>query len=357
MAPLHKENSHPRDASISMHRASHVYFLNGSPMRLSGTGLKGKFMPAFDKEAALKGMFTRGGKDYTLARNLVADTIYPGGNKKYQGMTRKEILESWDRAASLGTHVHDRIEGYLDDSERQWLKEPLETRMAVLRNGGPLRADQKTEPTPHDDVFQQFLRFEDQWAKAGWEIYRVEWMIWDEELEMAGTADAVYRRRLSKSASSASEGEEDEESPRKRRKSSEWEYCIVDWKRSDAAFNSVADWKNKTCLSPIQEIPNSKLGGYNIQVNMYASVLRRCYGLNVTNYCIVQLRPGMRDHKIFPMMDDIRGLVEDTMFGAWKGHMEVMGQVEEWEERGGGLYDDMPGSSVPLRFGNAEEYD
>jgi len=346
MTPLSKRNHHERDDHIYMDRKSHVYFLDGQPMRLSGTGLKAKFMPAFVQEDILKGMFQGRGKTYRNPREFAAhDTIYPGKNKKYQEMNRLQILDSWTSAADLGTHIHDRIEGYLDNADKIWAAEDRATRLAVLRMGGcpkgmtgdEIRQGQGSESTRHDDVFEQFLKFEDDWTtKQGWKVYRVEWMLWDEDLEMAGTADAVYRRKMA---------------------DGKWEYCIVDWKRSAATLHAVGDWKNKTCLHPIQGIPNSKIGGYNIQVNMYASVLRRCYGINVTKYCIVQFRAGMGSHLVFQAMADIRGLVEDGLFGSWREYLKTMQQVEEWEEREGGLYDDLPGSSRPLRYGAADEYD
>ena len=96
--------------------------------------------------------------------------------------------------------------------------------------------------------------------------YRTEWMIYDEDLKLAGSIDMVYEN-------------------------SDGSLSIYDWKRAkeitkDNGFGETA------LTECIQHLPNSNFWHYSLQLNTYKAILERKYGKKVKDLYLVRLHPN-----------------------------------------------------------------
>jgi len=349
-------NQHDRDKRLTNNSALHLYYIDGKTVSISITGFKGMFMPDFDKDAILPGMFGAvsvfGRPPKCTPESLDEHSIYPGKNEAYIGMTRGAILQAWSNTAVTGTTVHDAIERYLDDANKQWFREPNRSARLERLISGSARPDiVRTQAA----TLENFLEFEDMWALKGWQIYRVEWQVFHEDYDLAGTIDAVYKRVNPVTQ--------------------EPEYCIVDWKVSGKDF-AVIQGREKRCLPPISKLDNNNLTGYFLQVHIYGKILKEKYGLNIVSYALVQLPPAnpreestteqpAAKRKKTPSRTPPYILLENTLeltsevdaiFKTWNEHRQLSASVAEWERRGGGMMYFLPDVSHPLTFQVRDEY-
>ena len=141
------QNTHSRDAHIYMDEPTHIYYLDGQPISISGTGFLHLFFDPFDGPKVAE----------SIAKKAKAGT-------KYYGKTPTEILSMWDEGTRSGTIMHKNIEDYL--------------------NGALTDISDKT----NFGLFKQCLA----WMKQiGLEPYRTEWIIYDKEYDIAGSIDFV----------------------------------------------------------------------------------------------------------------------------------------------------------------------
>ena len=112
--------------------------------------------------------------------------------------------------------------------------------------------------------------------------YRTEWMIFDEELKLAGSIDMVY------------------ENP-------DGTLSIYDWKRSKD-ISKVNSWK-KFALNPlISHMPDTNFWHYSLQLNVYRRILKEKYDIDVTELALVVLHPDnySKDYEVVevPILDN-----------------------------------------------------
>ena len=92
--------------------------------------------------------------------------------------------------------------------------------------------------------------------------FRTEWMIYDEDLKLAGSIDMLY-------------------------KNSDGTYDIYDWKRCKE-ITKVHNY-NTTGSTPFtMSIPDTNFWHYSLQLNTYKAILLRKYGINIRNLYLVQ---------------------------------------------------------------------
>jgi ATP-dependent exoDNAse (exonuclease V) beta subunit len=106
--------------------------------------------------------------------------------------------------------------------------------------------------------------------------YRTEWMIYDEQLKLAGSVDMVY-------------------------KNSDGSYSIYDWKRSKdiAKTNGFG----KTALTEcIDYMPDANFWHYTLQLNIYKMILERNYGVRIRDLKLVRLHPDAA-HDSYELLD------------------------------------------------------
>ena len=247
-------NSHERDDAISFYEPSHTYTIQGDEAAYTScTTFNAQHFSRFDADGVIEKMMN--------------SKRWP--QSKYYGMSAEEIKSTWNKsgteASKAGTALHYYIECYYNKMGCGWgLRELL---------------------VENDPISLQY--FENFVATASSEIvpYRTEWMIYNEDLKIAGSIDAVFQKP-------------------------DGTFAIYDWKRSKeikkTAFGD--SWATTECIS---HLPDSNYWKYALQLNVYKAILEEKYGLRISELCLVVLHP---DNKTFVKIDmpvlneEIKGL-------------------------------------------------
>jgi len=111
--------------------------------------------------------------------------------------------------------------------------------------------------------------------------FRTEWMIFDEELKLAGSVDMVYENE-------------------------DGTLSIYDWKRSKDI--TKVNTFNQFAVNPvICELHDSNFWHYSLQLNTYRKIIEKNYEKKVTYLCLVKLHPDSDkgNYELFevPLMD------------------------------------------------------
>ena len=239
---LENKNRCERDTKIKFYERGHKYEIltDLKSKYTSVTTWNHKQFPKFDADA--------------IIANIFKSKAW-GPDHKYWGQTAEQIKASWksngDAVAGAGTNMHENIENFMNDTR---LKNDY-TQKDLYENYN-VNTDESLE-------WKYFIQF----VKDHPELkpYRTEWMIYDEDLKIAGSIDMVY------------------ENP-------DGTLSIYDWKRSKE-ITKVNNW-NKYALNPIiSHIPDTNFWHYALQLNTYKSILEAKYGKTVTKLCLVRLHP------------------------------------------------------------------
>ena len=234
-------NTHHRDNLITFDEPTHIYTIKNDPAAYTScTTFNAQHFQGFNADEVIKKMM-----------QSARWTSSP-----YFGMSVDEIKKKWKDsgvvASTLGTALHYYIECYYNKSGCSW-----DLREKLLVN----------DPTSLDH-FEQFVA-----ANKHLVPYRTEWMIYNEDLKIAGSIDAVFVNE-------------------------DGTYSIYDWKRSKeikkTAFGGA--WAKTECIS---HIPDSNYWKYALQLNVYKAILEEKYGITVSELCLVVLHP---DNKSFIKM-------------------------------------------------------
>jgi ATP-dependent exoDNAse (exonuclease V) beta subunit len=245
MSTLKNKNAHNRDSQIKFYARGHKYEITSDPNSkyTSVTTWNHSHFPKFDADAVIKNIFN--GKSW-------------GPDHKYWGQSAEQIKASWksngDAVAGAGTSLHERIESFMNNDH-----------LSPNYRHNELYEDFVQQHGDIDDVkeWNYFLQFVKDHPDL--KPYRTEWMIFDEDLKLAGSIDMVYENL-------------------------DGTLSIYDWKRSKE-ITSVNNW-NKFALNPlISDMPDTNFWHYSLQLNTYKAILERKYGKIVTNLCLVRLHP------------------------------------------------------------------
>jgi hypothetical protein len=106
--------------------------------------------------------------------------------------------------------------------------------------------------------------------------YRTEWMIFDEDLKIAGSIDMVY------------------ENP-------DGTLEIYDWKRSKE-ISKTNNWKQFAINPLISHLHDTNFWHYALQLNTYKAIIEAKYGKIVTKLCLVRLHPDTIE-KTYELLD------------------------------------------------------
>jgi hypothetical protein len=169
---------------------------------------------------------------------------------KYYGMTPKQIKQLWNsngqEARVAGTKIHDQIEKYCNGEE--------------------------IETEEGDVALDQFLEWDEM---RNWVPYRTEWKIFDDDLKIAGTVDAVFEK--------------------------DGEYVLVDWKRSKEI---VRGNKFDCSVHPaLKHLPECNFVKYSLQLNLYKYILEKNYGLKISKILILNVHPGQETFEEIEALD------------------------------------------------------
>lgn len=234
---LANKNKHMRDANISFEAGPHIYTIFGEEGNTytSVTTWNHSHFGNFDADAIITNMMK--GKNWSKS--------------KYFGQSREEIKDGWeknrDEAAKSGTNMHYQIECYYNNVT---LDEPLDS-----------------------IEYSYFNNFLD--VCKGLHPYRTEWMVYHEELRLAGSIDMVY------------------ENP-------DGSLMIYDWKRSKDIVKTKP-FVTYAITECINHVPDTNFWHYALQLNTYKMILESKYGKTVTKLALVCLHPSKKNFEIIPV--------------------------------------------------------
>ena len=180
---LKMRHEHHRDKNLEFEEKWHKYTIITDPTStyLSVTKLTSFQFPRFDADLVIKRMMS--GKNWNE-------------DNKYWGMTPAEIKDMWKNngatQSGAGTSLHFNIEQFMN----QWLvdekdrlvncdhQDLLDSYMEDTESG----ESNIQNTSPEWGYFLNFVK-----SNAGLTPYRTEWMIYDEDLKLAGSIDMVYK--------------------------------------------------------------------------------------------------------------------------------------------------------------------
>ena len=243
---LANNNPHFRDNLIKFYAKGHKYEILSDPgsKYTSVTTWNHQHFPKFDADAVIANIFKS--KSW-------------GPGHKYWDMTAEQIKASWksngDAVSGAGTNLHERIEHFMND-HRFSFRYTHEDLYDEYKYG---IKDYKTDALE----WQYFMHFVRDHPKLN--PYRTEWMIFDEDLKIAGSIDMVY------------------ENP-------DGTLAIYDWKRSKdiSKFNN---WKQFATNPLISHLHDTNFWHYSLQLNTYKAIIEAKYGKIVTKLSLVRLHP------------------------------------------------------------------
>lgn len=242
-------NAHPRDARIGFEEATHAYTVDGVREGwTSCTTFIGTFYEHFDPDAVIAKM---------MASRKWSES-------KYYGMTADEIKKQWSdsgtEASEAGTRMHLDIEHYNN-------ADPV---------GNLAGDDWEPNPGPEWDYFMEYDR---RWRqRKGFVPYRTEWLVFKEDIKLAGSIDMIYEKP-------------------------DGTLAIYDWKR---AKEMKYENKFQSMLPPISHLPDTNYWHYSLQLNIYRRILQEHYGKVVSELALVVLHPNNKSFKVIKlnMMDE-----------------------------------------------------
>jgi len=261
---------HPRDALIEFDAGPHKYTCAGEDGYMSVTTWNHTHFPKFDADAIITKMMNN-------KRTWL--------NSPYYGKTREEIKAGWDKnrdeAAAAGTALHYAIECYYrGETPRTPISaEGSSVEGSSVEGSSTSGADSSPEAgaggcppdagvrgqSPH---FVAFLA-----AHPHLKPYRTEWMIFNEDVKLAGSIDMVYENE------------------------SDGSLMIYDWKRCKdiKKTNSFGAFALTECIS---HLPDTNFWHYALQLNTYKAILEAKYEKKVSQMCLVCLHPNLPTYEI-----------------------------------------------------------
>lgn len=244
---LYNINVHSRDINIKFYERGHKYEI------LSDTKSKYTSVTTW-----IHSLFPKFNADKVIENIMKSKSWAPG--HKYWGMSPQQIKDSWntnrDNVASAGTNLHSKIEEFMNNNE---LKYPYNHRDLY----------DYYQTNPNDDVitnsieWSYFLNFLNDNPQL--KPYRTEWMIYHEDIKIAGSIDMIY---------------ENEDGTLE----------IYDWKRCKE-ITKGNQWSENALNPLISHIPSANYWHYALQLNCYKKILEDKYGKKVTKLCLVRLHP------------------------------------------------------------------
>lgn len=229
---LSVKNKHTRDEVITFDEPTHKYYINEQLVGTSVTTFIHSLFPHFDAEG--------------MAEKISNGQCSLQSKKKYEGMSKQDIIDKWNfdgkNASESGTKMHEDIEFYFNDMPR----ENNSIEYQYFKNF--LKSDFMKDLVP----------------------YRTEWVVYDNDLDIAGSIDMVFYNTSNKT------------------------YEIWDWKRSKGI-----EMKNnfgQHGLEPLSHLEHCNYWHYSLQLNFYKYLLEKNYGLKISSVHLLVLHPNNKNN-------------------------------------------------------------
>lgn len=206
---------------------------------------------------------------------------------KYAGLSDEEILKFWsrkgERAARLGTRMHSYIEEYFRN----------------LMTGGSPEDLPRTPPPELDEpgssgvvvMPRVFAKVAQSLSERQLVLIDVEKCVYDHELRMAGTIDAIFRQETT------------------------GDVWIIDWKRRPD-YTISSPFEKGLRGTPAEQLDSCHASKALIQLNLYRGILKRAGICAGTKMAIITLHPNLPggfheypvpvDEKLFEELADYR---------------------------------------------------
>ena len=249
---LSNKNMHKRDKNIQFFEKGHKYVIltdQNSKYTSVTTWIHSHF-PKFDSDSIIDSMMK--GKNWKEGH-------------KYWGKTKEDIKQMWNKNSSsvseAGTNMHYEIECFMNNNQ---IIQPIYTHKELYENYILQNTENTKEKYLNESLeWQYFIEFVKDHPDL--KPYRTEWIIYEEDLKLAGSIDMVY------------------ENP-------DGTLSIYDWKRSKE-ITKVNNWNKFATTPSICQIPDSNFWHYAIQLNTYKAILESKYDKKVTELYLVRLHP------------------------------------------------------------------
>lgn len=242
---LSNKNSHPWDTQIRFYEQGHKYTIlhDADTMYTSVTTWVHSHFPKFDAD--------------TIIETMMKGPRWGPGHK-YWGLTPSEIKTTWTTNSSsvsqAGTNLHYEIECFMNN---EFISVPY-------LHANLLERYEQTESSNEAIEWEYFIEFIRDFPHL--KPYRTEWMIFDEEIKIAGSVDMIYENE-------------------------DGTLSIYDWKRSKEI--KATNWFNKFALTEcIRHIRDTNFWHYALQLNIYKMILEKNYGKIVKELFLVKLHPN-----------------------------------------------------------------
>lgn len=252
---LSTRNSHERDANLQFDEPTHKYSITTDPgsTYTSVTTWNHSHFPHFNADEIITKMMK--GKNWNASN-------------KYWGLTSQQIKDQWTQngasVSGAGTSMHFNIECFMNNPKLEGSYTHKE--MVSLYEEEKEQQEQNQKGLEEKEEPPEWTYFI-QYAKAFPDLkpYRTEWMIYHEELKLAGSIDMVY------------------ENP-------DGSLMIYDWKRCKdiAKSNSFNKYAVTECIN---NLPDTNYWHYSLQLNTYKAIIEAKYGKKVTSLYLVRLHP------------------------------------------------------------------
>ena len=263
---LAKSNAHPRDSNISFFEDDHRYEVKGVPVQRSVTSLVGIPFSKFDAKSSAMRIAQRlvvgegcGSVPIRLREpRTKSDVQYCEMARKTKATTSAEVQRAirsvWERSTHEGTRLHRAIELHLN---------------------GEAVPESYTAPEYRNHYLKDFLEYI---KEEKFECYRTEWVIYSDEVSIAGSVDCVMRKRV---GTDPNTGE------------AVYEYYIFDWKRSKKIyFKSFGDGGRRMGKGkPFDTLIDCNFSKYSLQLNVYRHMLERDYKLDIKGLYLFVFHP------------------------------------------------------------------
>jgi len=246
---LEKKNPHERDQYISFDEGPHIYTIKGDSGFKSVTTFNHAHFEKFDSDRIIS--------------NMMRSPKWP--QNKYYPMTSDEIKALWDKnrdeAAEAGTKMHYDIECYYNEC-----------------------------PNENNSIeYGYFNKFLSDFPELNSRPYRTEWMVYHEELRLAGSIDMIFENE-------------------------DGSLQIYDWKRCKdiVKTNGFGKYGNKEC---IEHLPDTNYWHYCLQLNTYKAIIEEKYGKKVTDLFLVCLHPDNNNKsykriKVVDLQSEVKDLFD-----------------------------------------------
>jgi len=261
-------NQHKRDARVQFEPVAHFYTItrDGVSERspVSVTSFSEPYFKQFDADAVIDSNYERWKSNTnTKYYSVIQATLQSGGT---DADAKRAIAQGWtyvgEDASREGTRMHERAE--------------------MVCNG----VDVGEEDAETEMLRAWLVDFQ---PAMQWKPWRTEWMLWWEDdrigghILVAGTLDLLMRSDTT------------------------GEFALVDFKRTNPSPKYIGAGPNLLgpcgnprfhpghAAPPLNEVENSKYGGYCMQLNVLSKMLRERYDIDVgQNMYLLQIHRDLK---------------------------------------------------------------